>query len=89
MILFIGMLLFIFSSNFLFGDGTSGLLASSSVHSDSSQGNIAPQLGADIMPIMFFVTIFLAVGFLAKIMLTGSKKPSDFIKPNENNERQS
>lgn len=84
-ILFVGMLLFIFSNFVLFGDGTDGALTSGVSRSDSLLGskNMMP----DIMPVMIVIMILLALCFLGQMIFSSLKKPDDFIKHGENSNR--
>lgn len=85
MILFAGMLLFIFSNFVLFGDGTDGALTSHVDRSDGLSGklNIMP----DIMPVMFVVMTLLALSFLVRMVFSSFKKPNDFIRHDESSNR--
>lgn len=84
MILFVGMLLFIFSNFVLFGDGTDGALTSNLGHSDGLSGNIDMP---NMMPVMFIIMILLSLSFLGQMVFSSLKKPSDFIKHDENSNK--
>lgn len=80
-VLFVGMLLFIFSNFVLFGSGIAGVPTSPVGHSDSLLGN------TNIMPVMFGMMIVMALSFLGKMIFSSFKNPKDFIKHYENTSR--
>lgn len=80
-VLFVGMLLFIFSNFVLFGYGIAGVPTSPVGHSDSLLGN------TNIMPVMFGMMIVMALSFLGKMIFSSFKNPKDFIKHYENTSR--